>query len=217
MDLFQLIMTRKSTRAFLPEAPSAELIQEILGWAGRAPSAINIQPWEFVVVGGKDKKRLSDRLVQTHREKQVSCGPGTSQALPEPWIQRQRDLFSDMTRVVRDSPIPLGAAILEGSCRFYDAPLAILVCLDVLFPEARLLCVGMALGYLVLAAEAQGLGTCPIGLITAYEEEIREQLNIPENKRIVLGLAVGFPDPKASLNHFRSGRDDIRKMVRWIT
>ena len=122
-----------------------------------------------------------------------------------------------MTRVVRDSPISLGAHVLEGSCRFYDAPLAILVCLDDLFPEARLLCVGMALGYLVLAAEAKGLGTCPIGLITAYEEEIREQVNIPENKRIVLGLAVGFPDPEASLNHFRSSREDIKKMIRWIT
>ena len=85
MDLFQTIKTRKSTRAFLPQAPSNELIQEILEWAGKAPSAINIQPWEFIVVGGKEKKRLSDRLVQAHREKQISCGtrdlPSSSRTL----------------------------------------------------------------------------------------------------------------------------------------
>jgi hypothetical protein len=142
MDLFQTMETRKSSRAFLPQPPSHELIQEILAWAGKAPSAINIQPWEFVVIGGKEKKRLSDRLVQAHREKQVSCGPGTSQALPEPWIQRRRTL--PIWPGGPDSPILWGRN--PGGVVVY---MLVTSCLSDAFPDPFALCPGMALGYLV--------------------------------------------------------------------
>lgn len=215
MDLYTLIKERKSCRAFTPDPVPQELIREILSWVGRAPSAINVQPWEFIVVSGRETKRLTDRLMKAHREKRVSCGPGTSRPLPEPWIGRQRELFAAMNRVAQDIPIDLNTFITEGSCRFYDAPVALLICLDQLFPASRLLCVGMALGYLLLAAQTKGLGTCPIGLITAYEEEIKDHLNIPEEKQVVLGVALGYPDPSA-INRFKSIRDDISTMIRWI-
>ena len=44
-----------------------------------------------------------------------------------------------------------------------------------------------------------GLGTCPIGLITAFEDEIKEELNIPEEKKVVIGVAVGFRDQRPPL------------------
>jgi len=60
------------------------------------------------------------------------------------------------------------------------------------------------------------LGTCPIGLITAYEDEIKDLLNIPEEKQIVVGLAVGYPDGESPINRFKSPRDDLPSLVRWI-
>ncbi|MFH0789836.1 MAG: nitroreductase family protein, partial [Pseudomonadota bacterium] len=44
MDFFELIKERKSCRAFKPDPVAQELIREVLAWAGRAPSAINVQP-----------------------------------------------------------------------------------------------------------------------------------------------------------------------------
>ena len=84
--------------------------------------------------------------------------------------------------------------INEGSCNFYGAPTAIIVALDEVFSSARLADTGIAVGYLVLAAHGMGLATCPIGLITAFDDDIRELLNIPEEKKIVIGiiLCVGF-------------------------
>lgn len=216
MDLFELIKERKSCRAFRPDPVSQELIREILAWAGRAPSAINVQPWEFIVVSGREKNRLADRLLKAQREKRIPCGPGTSRPLPEPWIQRQRELFGGMNSLAQENQLDLNPFITEGSCRFYDAPVALLVCLDRLFPASRQVCLGMALGYLLLTAQAKGLATCPIGLITAYEEEIKEHLNIPEEKQVVLGVALGYADASA-INLFKSKRDDISTMIRWIT
>ncbi|MBA4395247.1 MAG: nitroreductase, partial [Desulfobacca sp.] len=137
MDLFELIKERKSCRAFKMDQVPQELIREILAWAGRAPSAINVQPWEFIVISGREKQRLVDRLLQAQREKSISCGPGTSRPLPEPWIGRQRELFAAMNLVAQEIQLDLNRFIPEGSCRFYDAPVALLVCLDRLFPASR--------------------------------------------------------------------------------
>jgi nitroreductase len=76
--------------------------------------------------------------------------------------------------------------------------------------------IGVALGYFVLAAHEFGLGTCPIGLITAYEDEIKDLLNIPENKNVVIGVALGYPDGENPINRFKSPREDLENMARWI-
>jgi nitroreductase len=217
MECLEAIQGRRSYRAFLPDPVPREIIQRLLASAGKAPSAINIQPWEFIVVAGKEKNRLADRLLKAHRERQISCGPGTSRPLPEPWVSRPRQLFQDLQETFAGGPAELNEFILEGSCRFYDAPVALLVCLDELFPDSRMLCVGLAVGYLLLAAEDIGLGACPIGLITAYEEEIKDQLNISETKKILLGIALGYPDKTAVINRFRSKREDMGNLIRWIT
>jgi len=41
-------------------------------------------------------------------------------------------------------------------------------------------------------------------------------LNIPENKNLVIGVALGYPDLESPINRFRSPRDDLDKFVRWI-
>jgi nitroreductase len=71
-------------------------------------------------------------------------------------------------------------------------------------------------GYLVLAAHAFGLATCPIGLIADYADEIKDILNIPENKKVVIGVALGYPDRENLMSQFRSPRVDLRELVRWI-
>jgi nitroreductase len=61
-----------------------------------------------------------------------------------------------------------------------------------------------------------GLATCPIGLITAYEDEIKDVLNIPENKNVVIGIALGYPDQESPINRFKSYRENLDNFVRWI-
>jgi nitroreductase len=60
-----------------------------------------------------------------------------------------------------------------------------------------------------------GLGTCPIGLITAFDDEIREELNIPDEKQVVVGIAVGYKDESSPLNRARSERVPTRDVANW--
>ncbi|WP_319405454.1 nitroreductase family protein [uncultured Desulfosarcina sp.] len=50
MDLFSAIETRTSCRQFLPEAVDRETIDRILAAGVRAPSPLNSQPWQFIVI-----------------------------------------------------------------------------------------------------------------------------------------------------------------------
>jgi len=216
MDLLKVINERKSIRAFKSDPIPKERIEEILRLSVHAPSAINLQPWEFVVVTGKEKERLSRRLIKAYREKQISCGPDTVKPLPKTYGKRGAKTLEAMKPFFNEMGVDADKFINEGSCQFYGAPVAIIICLDDAFSKARLVDLGAVLGYLVLAAYEFGLGTCPIGLITAYEDEIKDLLNIPENKNVVIGVALGFPDWESPINRFKSSREDLNKVVKWI-
>ena len=216
MDLFEAIRERKSKRAFKSDAVPKEKIEEVLKWTIQAPSAINLQPWEFVVVTGEEKARLARRLIKAYKEKQISCGSGAVKPLPKTYGKRGAKTLAMMNPFFEEMGADSTQFINEGSCNFYGAPVALIICQDDAFPKERFVDVGVVLGYLVLAAHGCGLATCPIGLITSYEDEIKDLLNIPEGKRVAVGVAVGYPDPGSPINRFQSPRDDLDKMVRWI-
>ncbi len=50
MELLEAIHTRRSIRQYRPEPVPAEAVRTLLGAAMMAPSAGNVQPWQFVVV-----------------------------------------------------------------------------------------------------------------------------------------------------------------------
>jgi nitroreductase len=191
-----------------------ETLEKLLFLATQAPSAINIQPWEMVVVSGEERKQLSRLLVKRMKERNISCGPGGTKPLPERFVERQRGLLQCMV-----PNLPLGTEfqdyINKGSCNFYGAPTAIILTIDEAHSKARLTDIGIVAGYLVLAAHGLGLATCPIGLITAFEDDILEELNLSEEKKVVVGMAVGYKDPDAPVNRARSERAPLKEVVKW--
>ena len=57
MDVFEAIKNRRSVRTFTPEPVSDGEVEKLIDAATWAPSAGNIQPWEFVVVRDPELKR----------------------------------------------------------------------------------------------------------------------------------------------------------------
>jgi nitroreductase len=60
------------------------------------------------------------------------------------------------------------------------------------------------------------LGTCPIGLIKSYADEVKDALNISEDKEVVIGVALGYPDWNSPVNNFKTPRDGVQEVTRWI-
>ncbi|MCI0468513.1 MAG: nitroreductase [Nitrospirae bacterium] len=206
---------RKSTRAYLAKEVSRSDIEYVLSCASLAPSAINLQPWEFIITYGDEKKRLVSRLLKARLERLVKCGPGTDKPLPERISLRAKEAMAGMEPLISASGLTFNQFIEEGSCSFYGAPVAIIVVIDKLFPAIRYLDVGLAVSYLLLAAHAKGLATCPIGLISAYSDDISQMLNISEEKEILLGISLGYADENSPVNSFRTLRTDLKETVTW--
>ncbi len=67
MDTFQAIKSRRSIRSFNDKAVSDEEIEKLIDAARFAPSAGNLQPWEFIIVKEpKTKRQLSVAALNQH-------------------------------------------------------------------------------------------------------------------------------------------------------
>ncbi|HDM45235.1 MAG TPA: nitroreductase family protein, partial [Candidatus Bathyarchaeota archaeon] len=61
MEVFEAIKGRRSVRAFLQKPVPDSLVKKVLESAIYAPSAGNIQPWEFIIVR---EQRTKERLAE---------------------------------------------------------------------------------------------------------------------------------------------------------
>jgi nitroreductase len=161
-------------------------------------------------------KRLSRRLVAAYGERRITCAPGAVRPVCEHVMSRGRECADLMTPLIESMGHDFKSYVNEGSLQFYGATVAILMFLDEAFFPERLPDIGMFAAYLLLGAEARGVGSCPIGLVRAYEEEVKDALNVPETKTLVMAVALGRPDEGAAINRFRSPRIGIEECVRWI-
>lgn len=63
MMMLETIMTRRSVRQFTDQAVTEEQVRRLLQAAVMAPSAVNAQPWHFIVC---DDKEMFRRFQQVH-------------------------------------------------------------------------------------------------------------------------------------------------------
>ncbi len=69
------ILTRKSIRHFTGEAVSSEQVEQLLKAGFAAPSAVNKQPWAFIVVDNPELiKQLGDSLPSSRLSNNASLG-----------------------------------------------------------------------------------------------------------------------------------------------
>lgn len=57
--------------------------------------------------------------------------------------------------------------------------------------QFALLDLGIAATHICLAAQAEGLGSCILGWFA--EDKVKELLNIPKSRRVILDIIIGYP------------------------
>jgi nitroreductase len=218
MDAIECIRSRKSIRAFKPEPVSKDILEEIISTAQRSPSYKNSQPWEVAVVSGGKKEALTKLLID-----ELEGGSAPDPDIPEPlgWppavearinasmAARGKHLGVDIT-----DPAMLPRA-KRANFGFYGAPHVIYLYQDAELPPWSLFDMGLFAQSLMLAAHARGLGTVPQGFVIDYSDVIKKFLGLPDGKRLVLGISIGYPDAEAHMNAFNSARVKTDEMVRW--
>lgn len=221
MELTEAIQQRKSIRGFTSKPVSIDVIKEILSIARRAPSALNTQPWEFVVVRGEKLTKLGAAIVENLRagvamqpDHLVVCWPDASV-----YKQRQVALGKMLFKAMNIAREDMEKRVwwLERGFRFFDAPAAIIIVTDKTLTEAGpLLDIGAVMQNICLAAQQFGLGTCIEDQGNLYPEVVRKHTGIPESKRLIIAIALGYPDPDFPANNIRTERESMENLITWV-
>jgi nitroreductase len=172
MDVLQAINERRSVREYTDEPVSDETLRGLIDAAIQAPSAINQQPWCFVVV--KDRRLLA-RISDQAKAYLLKASLG---APAHPF----RDILNDPNFEI-----------------FYNAPALIVIAAaqptDWVVEDCAL-----AAENLMLAAHGLGLGTCWIGFAQHWlgTPDGKAALGLPPSCTPIAPIVVGHPRRRAA-------------------
>lgn len=216
--LASIIQSRRSVRGFLPDAVPASDLVAIFSAAQHSPSWCNTQPWQAWVVSGDERSVLVQALERATAEGMPQPEIPWPSAYPEPYGTRRREsgkaLYAAMG-IARDDQEGRKRA-WDANFRAFDAPhLMIVAAPDALLPYA-LVDVGIWLQSVMLLAQERGIATCAQASLVSYPVPIRKCLQVPEDHRLVVGLALGYEDPDQPANACRTSRVDVPQSVRGL-
>ncbi len=218
MKLEDAILGRRSIRAYRPDPVPSAVLREIVKDSCWSPSAANTQPWEFTIVGGEPLQALRSRL----REAAATDPVGKPEMrwapnLPEHIKKRRAEVGEAVLQA-----LGIGAAEKAGKdawflkgIGFFDAPQVILFIMERLFTELAVLDIGAVSLSVELLAHGKGLGTCPQVAPLRYPWIFHEVLEIPESKRVMLCMPIGYPVEDAPVNGFPRTRLPIGEVLTW--
>jgi nitroreductase len=75
--------------------------------------------------------------------------------------------------------------------------------------------IGLLTQAICLTALQYGLGTCIMRAPLDYPEVIRKFTNIPTSKRIVIAIAIGYPDWEFPANKTQISRESLENITTW--
>jgi len=162
----ETIYQRRAVRSYASDTLSESTVRGLLDAAVQAPTAMHLEPWRFLVIQDRALlQRLSDRAKVIARE-QLKPASGDLPAL----------LASPTFNI------------------FYDAGTLIVICGKSAGQFVTADC-WLAAENLMLAACAQGLGTCCIGFAVPVlnAPEIKQELGIPTDMTAIAPIIVGTP------------------------
>lgn len=220
MDVEEAIKTRKSIRAFKPDPIPKAVLREILEIASRAPSAMNTQPWEFIVLTGhalEDVRRANVEMLNSGTPPQpehLVVGWPSDSEYRKRQVELAKQLFKlmDIPREDKEKR----AQWMERGFRYFDAPAAIIILTDRSLSDAGpLIDIGAVIQSICLAALNRGIGTCIEDQGTMYPQVLRKSAGIPDSKRIIMAIAIGYPDWDFPANKVNTAREPVENIATW--
>ena len=164
MNLYELMMKRRSVRNFKDQKIPEEILNELLDAANNAPTGGNIQPVSVIVVQEAESRKKLAEMVGN-----------------QPWVKNaplSLIFCIDFHRIKKWAN--LGDAEFKGN----DALPHFLIA------YADLMC---AAQNVVILAQGHGLGSVYIGTILDVIDQAREYFNIPRLVLPLMILSVGYP------------------------
>ncbi|MBF8263716.1 MAG: nitroreductase [Parachlamydiales bacterium] len=168
MDFLELLKNRRSVRSFENRKVPLQLLHAIIHEACFAPSAMNQQPWRFIIIQNTDlMKRISDEN-KKNMLLEIQNNPAS--------------LLKPYETIFKTNHFNI----------FYNASSLILICGKRHFSLHE--DCSLAAAYLMFSATEKHLATCWIGFgVTIIDPELRAEIGLTDDLEIVAPIAIGYP------------------------
>jgi len=212
------IIGRQSIRAYHADKPvSDDQIEALLNVAARAPSGSNIQPWHVYIVRDQCKAAITEICSSRY----LSGDEGAYEyhyyprAWREPYIGRRRQTgfgLYGLLGVDRRDPASVQSYRVQNY-QFFGAPVGVFFTIDRDMEQGSWLDYGMFLQSFMLAAREAGLESCAQAAFCPYHDSVMPLLGAPQEQMLVCGMSLGYADPEALVNTYRTSRLDARDFM----
>lgn len=221
MNIIEAIRTRKSIRDFTADPVPQHILRKIIEVAARAPSAENSQPWEFTIVAGDILDTIRKANIEKLKSRALPHPDLAAEGLPRDSVYRRRQIeIAKQLFGLMDIPredLEKRDRWMELGFRYFNAPAAIIISVDRSLSYPRpIFDIGSATQNICLAALNYGLGTCIANQGITYPEVLHEFAKIPESKRIVISIAIGYPNWDFPANKVVSDREPMENITTWV-
>jgi nitroreductase len=216
MNVSQTVESRVSCRGFKKDPVEQALLQEIFTKAQQSPSNCNVQPWQVLVVSGKKKDELKNKLIQNVMQQQKP-NPDFNWNVAYTGEHRDRQfgaanaLYSAMD-IGREEKQKRQMAMLRNWA-FFDAPHVAIFTLDKYLDIMGAVDMGIYAQTLSLLLQEQGISSCMQGALGQFPEPIRDMFELPEERGILFGMSFGYADDNANVNKARTDRVELGESV----
>jgi nitroreductase len=172
-EFAEVVMSRRMTRAYRPDALPEGMLDRLVALANRAPSAGKTQGWHLVALEGDQTAAFWDVTLPARRR-----GSFTWQGLLEaPVILLPfADPMAYVARYAEPDKVATGLGVGPDAWPVpywtVDASMSVMT--------------------LLLAAEAEGLGALLFGVFKG-ERELRRTLRVPPSLQLLGAIALGYP------------------------
>ncbi|MBU6502607.1 MAG: nitroreductase [Burkholderiales bacterium] len=216
-----------SIRAFTSQPVPRETIAQLLEVAARAPSGTNTQPWKVYVLQGASRDALADKVCAAHDAIRANPALGAEYReeydyYPEKWvspyIDRRREngwgLYG-LLGIARGEKDKMHAQH-QRNFRFFDAPIGLMFTLDRVMGRGSLLDYGAFLQNIMVAARGHGLHTCPQAAWNGFAKIVLPHIGAGSDEMLVCGMSLGWADPTALVNSYRTPRVAAAGFTTWL-
>jgi nitroreductase len=216
MSIEQILQQRSSCRSFTKQEVDTGLLQRVFTAAQKSPSNCNVQPWQVLVVSGKKKDELKNKLIQNVMQQQKP-NPDFNWNVAYTGEHRDRQfgsanaLYTAMD-IGREEKQKRQMAMLRNWA-FFDAPHVAIFTLDKYLDIMGAVDMGIYAQTLSLLLQEQGISSCMQGALGQFPGPIREMFELPEERGILFGMSFGYADEEAKVNAARTDRAELSESV----
>ncbi|BBH16188.1 nitroreductase [Nocardioides baekrokdamisoli] len=215
--LSRLLDERWTCRAFAPTPVPRVEIERLLALAQRTPSWCNTQPWEVIVTSGEETGRLREALGAYVMSQPQASDFEFPTAFPGAYGDRRRECgfqLYDSLGIEKSDADGRFRQMLRNF-EFFDAPHVALITVEADLGPYALLDTGIYVSSLLLGAQALGLAAAPQAALAGYADFFRAHFGLPENRRVAVGMSLGYAAVEEPVNGFRTTRADLADVVAW--